>query len=76
MSKLTAEDMTWLEDRLSAVSEPVNPRPEFVNRARNELMRLNIAPPRRIRSSVLVGVIFSATALIAAILLLLRQRSA
>ncbi len=76
MSKLTAEDMTWLEDRLSAISEPVNPRPEFINRARNELMQLNLAPPHRIRSSVLVGVIFSAVALIAAILLLLRQRNA
>lgn len=74
MSKLTAADMTWLEDRLSAISEPVNPRPEFIDRAGDELMRLTVTPPRRIRSSVLVGVIFSATGLIAAILLLLRKR--
>ncbi len=76
MSKLTADDMTWLEDRLSTLSEPVSPRPEFISRARDELMQLSVAPPRRIRSSVLVGVIFSATALIAAILLLVRKRNA
>lgn len=78
MSKLTTEDVAWLEDRLSdaTAADAVVPSPEFVLRAQEELMHLDIARPRRVRSSVLVGVIFSFSALIAALMLLMRRRSA
>ena len=78
MSKLTAEDVTWLENRLNHVADAdsVTPNPEFVSRAQDELMHIELNPPRRFRSSVLVGVIFSFSALIAALLLLMRRRPA
>ena len=53
MSKLTPEDILWLESRLSAAvqtAEPVLPRPEFVRRAKVELMELPIPDaPHRVR---------------------------
>jgi hypothetical protein len=78
MSKLTAEDVAWLENRLSdaTADNAVVPSPEFVSRAQEELMHLDLAHPRRVRSSVLVGIIFSFSALIAALLLLMRRRTA
>lgn len=77
MSKLTAEDVAWLENRLSDVTTDVAavPSPEFISRAQEELMHLDLAQPRRVRSSVLVGIIFSFSALIAALLLLMRRRT-
>lgn len=41
-SKLTAEDVAWLERRLSTAMVPVAPRAEFVNDAKRAL--LNSAP--------------------------------
>jgi hypothetical protein len=37
-SKITDEDVAWLEHRLSAALAPVNPRAEFVNNARRALL--------------------------------------
>ena len=36
-SKLTAEDVVWLEDRLSIALAPVEPRPAFVHDAKEAL---------------------------------------
>jgi hypothetical protein len=74
MSKLTPDDVSWLESRLKGVAHPIRPRQEFIDRARDELMKLKMDPPRRVRTSVLVAVICSTIGLIAA-LLLLRRRS-
>jgi hypothetical protein len=37
-SKLTAEDVAWLEERLSAAMVPVTPRAAFVNDAKRALL--------------------------------------
>jgi hypothetical protein len=74
-SKLTPEDLSWLENRISQATPSVLPRREFIDRARDELMHLQVDPPRRPAPSVLIGIIFSGCALIAA-LLLLRRRTA
>lgn len=76
MAKLTPEDVTWLEQRLSDAIEPVAPRPEFVRRAKQELMGL---PPVRsqpswVKPSILAAVVLSLLSLIAA-LFYLRRRS-
>jgi len=42
---LAAEDLTWLEQALGQAMPPVAPRPEFVLRAKEELMRLPAARP-------------------------------
>jgi hypothetical protein len=74
MAKITDEDVNWLEGRLREAIQPkVSPRPEFVSRAKRELMDLPIEPKRKYRSSVLVGIVFSLAALVAAILLLRRR---
>jgi hypothetical protein len=72
-SKLTPEDLTWLESRISRATPPVQPSREFVDRARDELMQLHVDPPRRRSASVLIGIIFSGCALIAALLLVRRK---
>ncbi len=72
-SKLTPEDLAWLEEQISQATPPVQPRREFVERARDELMQLKVDLPRRHRASVLIGVIFSGCALVAALLLLRRK---
>jgi LPXTG-motif cell wall-anchored protein len=42
---VTAEDLAWLEQALGQAMLPVAPRPEFVLRAKEELMRLPAARP-------------------------------
>ena len=42
---LSAEDVAWLEQALGQAMTPVAPRPEFVSRAKEELMRLPAARP-------------------------------
>ncbi|MCL4505470.1 MAG: hypothetical protein M1434_04315 [Chloroflexi bacterium] len=37
-SKLTEEDMTWLEGRLSAAMAPVEPRAEFIHNAKQAIL--------------------------------------
>ncbi len=39
-SKLTSEDVEWLERRLSTAMEPVQPRAEFVHDAKRALLTL------------------------------------
>ncbi len=39
-SKLTSEDMAWLEQRLSMAMAPVQPRAEFVHDAKQALLTL------------------------------------
>jgi hypothetical protein len=75
MSKLTPEDVDWLEERLrSAVHrEDVHPDPAFISRAHEDLMHAEVAAQRP-SSAVLVAVAFAFSALAAAILLLMRRR--
>ena len=42
-SALTKDDMAWLEQRLSITMLPVQPRPEFVMRARQAVLAGSIA---------------------------------
>lgn len=76
MSKLTPEDVDWLEQRLRRAVHPedVRPDPSFVSRARDDLMRAEIGAPHP-SPTVLVAVAFACSALAAAILLLMRRRS-
>ncbi len=65
-SKLTQEDIAWLESRLNNAIDPVIPRPEFIDRAREELMSL---PPQRmlpawVKRSTLAAVVLSLLALL------------
>ncbi|MCX6019148.1 MAG: hypothetical protein NTZ50_11750 [Chloroflexi bacterium] len=75
MNKLTPKDVAWLESRLRSAVQPedVQPDPAFVTRARDELMHLKITAPRP-SPAVLVAVAFSCSALVAALLLLMRRR--
>jgi hypothetical protein len=68
-TRLTQEDIAWLESRLSSAIDPVNPRPEFINRAREELMSLPPQPalPAWVKRTTLAAVVLSLLALIAAI---------
>lgn len=40
-SKLTSEDVEWLEQRLSTAMSPVEPRAEFVHDAKRALLTLS-----------------------------------
>lgn len=68
-SKLTQEDIAWLEDKLSSAIDPVAPRPEFVDRAREELMNLPAQPalPAWVNPAALAAVALSLVALIVGI---------
>lgn len=68
-SKLTQEDIEWLEGRLSNAIDPVMPRPEFIDRAREELMNLPVkAPlPAWAKRSTLAAVVLSLAALLVGI---------
>lgn len=76
-TKLTPEDVAWLEQRLShaIADEPVTPRREFIDRARDELR--NVEPvqplPRWVKPSVLAATVLSLLALVGA-LFYLRSR--
>ena len=72
MTKLTPEDVAWLEQRLSHAieREPVTPRREFIDRAREELMNAEPAEPmqpvpRWVKPSVLAALVLSLLALVA-----------
>lgn len=77
MTRITPEDVDWLERRLQRAvhNDHVQPDPLFVSRAREELMRTDIAPLRW-SPTVLVAVAFAFSALAAALLLLMPHRSA
>lgn len=76
MSKLTPEDVAWLEQQIARVVEPVSPRPEFIYRAKQELMDLPPAgaSPRWVRPGVVVALVLSLLALIGALIFLRRNR--
>jgi hypothetical protein len=77
MTKLTEEDREWLERRLNdAARGTIAPRPEFIARAHDELMGIELKPARRVRSGVLIALIFSICGLISALLLLGQRRRA
>jgi hypothetical protein len=67
-TKLIQEDIAWLESRLSNAIDPVSPRPEFINRAREELMSLPPQPmlPAWVKRTTLAAVLLSLLALIIA----------
>jgi hypothetical protein len=73
MSKLTPEDIAWLEGQLTHLAGPVAPRPDFVDRAREQLMHLEVHRPRHARQTALVMIVCSIVGLVAAILLLRRD---
>ncbi|GIV83204.1 MAG: hypothetical protein KatS3mg052_0211 [Candidatus Roseilinea sp.] len=77
-SKLTPEDIAWLERRLSAAVAPVAPRPEFVSRAKRELMDAPVAHPRSawVKRSALAAVALSMFSLVAMWAYLRRHRQA
>jgi hypothetical protein len=66
-SKLTQEDIAWLESRLNSAIDPVMPRPEFIDRAREELMNLPVQPPARMKRAALGAVVLSLVALLVGI---------
>lgn len=68
-SKLTHEDLAWLESKLSDAIDPISPRPEFVDRAREELMRLPAQPalPAWVNPAALAAVVLSLVALVVGI---------
>lgn len=68
-TKLTQEDIAWLESRLSNAIDPISPRPEFIDRAREELMNLPPQPvlPAWVQRTTLAAVVLSLLALIVAI---------
>lgn len=68
-TKLTQEDIAWLESRLSSAIDPVTPRPEFIDRAREELMNLPVQPalPPWVKRSTLAAMVLSLLALLAGI---------
>ena len=68
-SKLTQEDVAWLESQLSDAIDPISPRSEFVTRARAELMNLPAQPalPACVNSAALAAVALSLVALVVAI---------
>lgn len=69
-SKLTEEDIAWLEGRLNNAIDPVTPRPEFIDRAREELMSLPVRQPLPawVKRSTLAAVVLSLIALLAGML--------
>lgn len=75
MTKLTPEDVEWLERRLQRAVHPdaVRPDPSFVSRAHEQLMRAEAPAARRSRTT-LIAVVFALSALVAAILLLMRRK--
>jgi hypothetical protein len=77
-SKLTPEDVTWIETRLNQAvyeSVPVQPRPEFVQRAKAELMDTPLPePPNRWRKATLWSALMLIVTAIFVSVLHLRQR--
>jgi hypothetical protein len=78
-SKLTPEDVGWIETRLNQAvleTEPVRPRPEFIQRAKAELMDTPLpAPPSRWRKATLWSALMLIVTAIFVSVLHLRQRA-
>lgn len=78
-TKLSQEDIAWLERQLSdAIAfAPVQPRREFIDRAREELRTIQpVRPlPHWVKPSVLVAVVLSLLALIGGLLYFNRRES-
>ncbi|MFC1463803.1 MAG: hypothetical protein ACFLMY_03030 [Candidatus Brachytrichaceae bacterium NZ_4S206] len=74
--KLTPEDIAWLERRLSAAVAPVAPRPEFVLRAKQELMDSPVVRPLPawVKRSVLAAAVLSTISLVVTLFYLRRRR--
>lgn len=74
-TKLTPDDVAWLERRLARAIEPIEPSRDFVNRARREWMEIepDRPLPTWVKPSVLMAVILSLLALVG-MLLYLHQR--
>lgn len=74
--KLSPEDIAWLERRLNAAVVPVTPRPEFVLRAKQELMDAPIARPLPawVKRSVLAAAALSTLSLVGMLAYLRRRR--
>lgn len=47
MSKLTPEDIAWLERRISSAVRPISPPPAFVQSTRDAVLTAARAPRRR-----------------------------
>jgi hypothetical protein len=69
MTKLTPEDIAWLESRLNSVIEPIMPSPEFIHRAKQELMEMPSAHPLPgwVKPGALAAFVLSLLALIGAL---------
>lgn len=67
--------MAWLERRLSGAIKPITPRPEFIHRAREELMALPPGHPMPtwVKPGVLAAVVLSLLALVATLFYLRRR---
>ncbi len=65
-SKLTPEDVDWLERQLIDAIEPIEPRREFVTRAREQLMEIELQRPLPswVKPSALTALVLSLLALI------------
>ena len=67
-TKLTPEDVAWLEQRLlyAIAHESVTPRREFIDRARDELRSVEpVRPlPRWVKPSVIAALVLSLLALV------------
>ena len=74
-TKLTPEDVAWLERQLTSAIEPIEPRREFVHRAREQLREVEpIRPtPRWVKPSVLAATVLSLLALVGTLLYLRRH---
>jgi len=75
-SKLTPEDLAWLERRLSDAIAPVAPSPEFVLRAKQELMNSpgSRPLPAWVKRGVLTAAALSLVSLVAMLFYLRRRR--
>ena len=71
MTKLKPQDIEWIENRLSRVTSDavlIAPRPEFIQRAKAELMDLPIPQQNRLRQYTLwTALILVMTAIFAAV---------
>jgi hypothetical protein len=76
--RLTPADVAWIESRLnvSLCADDVAPRPEFVRRAKAQLMDTPLPnPPNRLRKLTLWGALMLVVSAIVVSVLHLRQRA-
>ncbi len=76
-TKLSPEDIAWLERQLSDAIAPIQPRREFIDRAREELRTIQpVRPlPQWVKPSVLAAAVLSLLALVGALLYFNRRES-